>query len=194
LKAERLNSFVLADSEKCTGCKTCEIACAVAHMEQKAGTAGATDGPFMPRLYVMRTPEVTVPVQCRQCEDAPCAIVCQMSAISRVDGMILVDTERCVGCKLCLMACPFGAIELVPQHRGTKPIYPGAWKEQEDWIGRRLYRANKCDLCAGRDKGPACVLACPQKALEMVNPAAASRKRNLEAAVSLLECAKGFDA
>ena len=123
MRSERLNSFILANSEKCIGCKTCEIACALAHAEPKPNTAGATDGPLIPRVYVMRTPEITVPIQCRHCEDAPCANVCQMLAICRVDGKILVDTERCVGCKLCLMACPFGAIELVPQHRGARPIY-----------------------------------------------------------------------
>jgi len=192
LIAGRLNSFILADSEKCIGCKTCEIACAVSHMEQVPKTAGATDGPLMPRLYVMRTPEVTVPVQCRQCEDAPCAQVCQMEAICRVDGTILVDSSRCVGCELCLMACPFGAIELVPQHRGVKPIYPRALQEA-DWAGKRLYRANKCDLCVRRVEGPACVMACPQEALELVNPVAESRKRVAEAAVSLLDCARGLN-
>lgn len=110
-----------------------------------------------------------------------------MSAISRVGGMVLVDTELCVGCKLCLVACPFGAIELVPQHRGVKPIYPHAKKEEEDWTGKRLYRANKCDLCAGRVEGQACMLACPQKALEMVNPGAESRKRLVEAAAAMAD-------
>lgn len=187
LKADGLNAFVLADSEKCTGCKTCEIACAIAHSEERTLTAGTASGPLIPRLFVMVTAEVAAPVQCRHCEDAPCANVCQMSAISRVDHRILVDTERCVGCKLCLMACPFGAIELVPQHRGTRPIYPSAFPNEEEWVGKKLFRANKCDLCAGRDEGPACVEICPEKALELIQPVAESKRRMVEAALKLLE-------
>jgi electron transport protein HydN len=110
-----------------------------------------------------------------------------MAAISRVNRRILVDSARCVGCKLCLMACPLGAIELVPQHRSVRPIYPTAFGNEHDWVGKRLFRANKCDLCTGRDQGPACVAACPEQALELVHPAAESRKRNVDAALNLLE-------
>ncbi len=109
-----------------------------------------------------------------------------MSAISRVNGRTVVDTSKCIGCKLCLMACPFGAIEFVPQPPGTKPIYIGASSKPEGWAGRRFYRANNCDVCVNRLQGPACVETCPQKALELVNPEMEKRKKNTEAALDLL--------
>jgi electron transport protein HydN len=186
LKAEQFSPFVQSDAEKCIGCRTCEIACSVAHAEAKTNTAGATPGIFMPRLFTIITPEVSAPVQCHHCEDAPCRNICQMSAISRVNGRTVVDTSKCIGCKLCLMACPFGAIEFVPQPSGTRPIYLGASSKPEEWAGRRFYRANNCDVCVHRANGPACVETCPQKALELVNPATEKRKRNTEAALDLL--------
>jgi electron transport protein HydN len=192
LKADQFSPFVQSDAEKCIGCRTCEIACSVAHAEVKTNTVGATPGIFMPRLFTIITPEVSAPVQCHHCEDAPCRNICQMSAISRVNGRTVVDTSKCIGCKLCLMACPFGAIEFVPQPSGTRPIYLGASSKPEDWTGRHFYRANNCDVCVHRANGPACVETCPQKALELVNPAAEKRKRNTEAAMDLLLQAGGF--
>lgn len=186
MKVEKFSPFVQSDAEKCIGCRTCEIACSMAHAESKAKTAGATHGVFMPRLFVIVTPEVSAPVQCHHCEDAPCLNICQMSAISRVNGRTVVDTSRCIGCKLCLMACPFGAIEFVPQPSGTRPIYIGASSKPEEWAGRRFFRANNCDLCVHRPAGPACVETCPKQALELVNPVMEKRKRNTEAALDLL--------
>ena len=186
MKVEKFSPFVQSDTEKCIGCRTCELACSMAHAEVRVNTAGATPGVFMPRLFVIVTPEVSAPVQCHHCEDAPCRNICQMSAISRIDGRTVVDTSKCIGCKLCLMACPFGAIEFVPQPQGTQPIYVGASSKPEDWSGRRFYRANNCDLCVHRSNGPACVETCPEKALELVNPVMEKRKRNTEAALDLL--------
>ena len=186
MRPEQSSPFVQSDTEKCIGCRTCEIACAVAHGESKAGTAGATAGIFIPRLFVMVEPGLSAPVQCHHCVDAPCRNVCQMSAISRVDGRTVVDTSRCVGCKLCLMACPFGAIEFVSLPAGTKPIFPGDAPQPEEWARRRFQRASNCDLCVHRAEGPACVETCPEKALELVNPATEINRRNTEAALDLL--------
>jgi electron transport protein HydN len=189
-----LNSFILADTEKCVGCRTCEIACAIAHAAKKPITAGATDGPLFPGLFVMVTAEITAPIQCLHCEDAPCANVCQMHAISRIGDKVLVDTERCVGCKLCLMACAFGAIELVPMPPDSRPIYANTLKTIKKGCDEPSFRANKCDLCTGRTGGPACVTSCPQKALELVNAVAETRKRKLEAALDLQETMQDFGA
>lgn len=186
LRGEEFSPFVQSDAEKCIGCRTCEIACAVAHGESKASTAGSATGVFIPRLFVMVTQDLSAPVQCHHCVDAPCRNVCQMTAISRLDGRTVVDVTRCVGCKLCLMACPFGAIEFVPLPAGTRPIFPGDINKPEEWSRRHFHRASNCDLCVHRAQGPACVETCPQKALEFVNPAAERGRRNTEAALDLL--------
>jgi electron transport protein HydN len=186
LIVEKFSPFVQSNAEKCIGCRTCEIACAMAHGDSKANTVGATTSVIIPRLFVIVTPGVSVPVQCHHCEDAPCRGVCQMSAISRVDGRTVVDATRCVGCKLCLMACPFGAIEFMPLPPGTRPIFPGEQPKPEEWSGRRFLRANNCDLCVHRAEGPACVATCPEKALELLNPATENSRRNEEAALDLL--------
>jgi electron transport protein HydN len=186
LRAEQFSPFVQSDTEKCIGCRTCEIACAVAHGESKTGAAGAEPGVFIPRLFVIVTQDLSAPVQCHHCVDAPCSNVCQMAAISRVNGRTVVDTGRCVGCKLCLMACPFGAIEFVPLPAGTRPIFPGEAEKPEEWARRRLQRASNCDLCVHRAQGPACVETCPEKALELVNPAEERSRRNENAALDLL--------
>lgn len=198
LRTQNFSRFVQSDADKCIGCRTCEIACASAHAESKAVTAGATAGRIIPRLFVMVAPEATAPVQCHHCEDAPCRNVCQMSAISRVAGRTVVDTSRCIGCKLCLMACPFGAIEFLPQPPGTTPIYGSAVQPPATRAARQVFRANNCDLCTTRATGPACVTACPEKALELIDTAAVRRLRNAEAALDLLQVgapgAPGFGA
>ena len=186
MRAEQYSPFVQSDAEKCIGCRTCEIACAISHGDPKIGTAGAARGVFIPRLFVMITDGLSAPVQCHHCVDAPCRNVCQMSAISRVNGRTVVDTGRCVGCKLCLMACPFGAIEFVPLPAGTRPIFPGDTENPEEWGRRRFQRASNCDLCVHRPEGPACVETCPEKALQLVNPAAERDRKTTEAALDLL--------
>jgi electron transport protein HydN len=83
------------------------------------------------------------------------------------------------------MACPFGAIEFVPQPASARPVYPGQAPKLEGW-NRSFQRAANCDLCIHRVEGPACVETCPQKALELVNPREEKSRKNMEAALDLL--------
>jgi electron transport protein HydN len=156
-----LNSFVLADPKKCIGCRVCEVACAIAHTDKEIKTVGNMDFSIKPRLYLVKTPEVTMPVQCRHCEDAPCLKSCPVSAIKEQTNKIVIDEAGCIGCKSCMIACPFGAIELiVSQQEDIKDNQDGLRNEQE-------VIASKCDLCGGRL--PACVEACPRNALQYVD-------------------------
>ena len=168
-----MNTFVVANPNKCISCKSCEIACAVAHLNCSLSTAGSIDTPFSPRINLIRSETATGPVQCRQCEDAPCAQVCPVSAIIHQKYKIFVNTELCIGCKSCVLACPFGAMDMVPSV-----------------ITKKVMVANKCDLCAGRPEGPACVEVCPGDALIIITPKVVDdsvEKKRLSTLKNLLE-------
>ena len=105
-----MNRFVIADSTVCIGCRTCEAACAETHRQQGLQA--------MPRLHLMRNEKESAPQMCHHCEDAPCAAVCPVNAINRVDGAVQLNESLCVSCKLCGIACPFGAIEF----SGSRPL------------------------------------------------------------------------
>lgn len=166
---KRLMPFVIADKNKCIGCKVCEVAChAWHHLEGQ--TAGVVSDPVLPKIYVRRTAQGIKAVQCRQCEGAPCAKACTQGAIRFQEGRLLVSTAKCESCKDCMVACPFGAIKLAPTAAST-PITESGGTEQ------RLF-GNKCDLCFGRERGPICVEACPEKALSLIEPLNDKSKKN----------------
>ncbi|HCT1665243.1 4Fe-4S dicluster domain-containing protein [Enterobacter hormaechei] len=150
-----MNRFILTAPEKCIGCRTCEVACMMSHQ------SSATPEAFTSRIRVVKGGTFTTAVGCHQCEDAPCANVCPTGAIHRAAGAWLVEQARCIGCKSCMVACPFGAMQVRV-------------------VGDRV-QALKCDLCMHREGGPACVEACPTHALRCIEPARlrAERLRNL---------------
>ena len=150
-----MNRFILTDPEKCIGCRTCEVACMMSHQ------SSATPEAFTSRIRVGKGGTFTTAVGCHQCEDAPCANVCPTGAIHRAAGAWLVEQARCIGCKSCMVACPFGAMQVRV-------------------VGDRV-QALKCDLCMHCEGGPACVEACPTHALRCIDPARlrVERLRNL---------------
>ena len=179
----RLNSFVLADPNKCIGCRVCEVACAVAHTEKEIKTVGNMDIPLKSRLYLVKTAEVTMPVQCHHCEDAPCVKSCLILAIKEQGNKIVIDEQSCIGCKSCIIACPFGAIELILSHIEDKMSLPELGKgDHKELQNKQKVIASKCDLCNGRTRGPACVEACPQEALQYVDVEKERKNRRIEAA------------
>ena len=108
-----MQKMILADAAKCTGCRTCELVCAV----KNEGIAN----PARARVHIVRFEEIVfeVPMFCQQCEIAPCISVCPVKAIKRdeVLGLGKIDHDRCIGCKMCMAVCPFGAIGFNPVSR-----------------------------------------------------------------------------
>ncbi|WP_409309420.1 4Fe-4S binding protein [Pectobacterium sp. B1J-3] len=149
-----MNQFVIADAEKCIGCRTCEIACAVAHTHGNSAKLRSTH--FFPRLKVIKSSRVSVPVLCHQCENAPCASVCPHDALVRDRDSIQVIQSRCIGCKSCMIACPFGAINVV------------VTAETNNEQALTKSEVHKCDLCVDVADSPSCVKVCPTSALRLV--------------------------
>lgn len=145
------------DASKCTGCKTCMVACkdknnlpvgmnfrrvtefSGGNWRQDRATGAWHQDAFAYYLSI----------SCNECSDPACVKVCPTKAHFKraEDGLVLIDPKKCIGCGACLAACPYGA----PQ------------------LNREARKMRKCDTCLDRrEKGlnPVCVDACPQRALD----------------------------
>lgn len=153
-----MNRFIVAESATCIGCRSCEVACVVAHHD---GQFPSRREYFTPRLKVMKGTKASIAVSCHHCEDAPCAAACPNDAIVRHHDSIQVLQEKCIGCKSCVIACPFGMMTVV-----TETVQPPSQRLAEAY---ERTEAQKCDLCAADNYNPACVRACPTQALTLVD-------------------------
>jgi carbon-monoxide dehydrogenase iron sulfur subunit len=133
---------------RCTGCHNCELACSFFH-----------DGEFrLPasriRVHSWEMEAISIPTTCEQCEDAPCVTVCPTGAMyhDRAKYRVAWNEANCIGCRMCTLACPFGAVAYEASRR----------------------RVLKCDLCDGT---PECVTFCPVNAIEFLDEADATRAR-----------------
>ena len=98
------------------------------------------------RTRVEYKPPLAVSIMCRHCEEAECVEACKNGTLTRneITGRIELNQDKCLGCWMCVMACPYGVISQFT--KDDRPV------------------ANKCDLCPNREI-PACVAVCPNRAL-----------------------------
>ena len=152
--------ILFVDSEKCTGCQLCEIVCSL--YQEKVSN------PSRARIHIVKWENVGlfIPMVCQQCDKPICETVCPMLAVSRDEktGALLIDSELCVGCKLCVMFCPFGGVGI---DKNRKII--------------------KCDLCDG---DPVCVKFCVPGALQFIDSNAINLQKKRVAAGKLSELMK----
>ena len=148
---------LLIDANKCASdCSACVSACSTENGWKGNGNA-ETDVQWIRKITLNNTEtgrEVTMPMMCQHCEEPPCVDVCPTGAsFKREDGIVLVDKHTCIGCRYCMMACPFKARSFVHE-----PV-----NNQKSHAPRGQGTVESCTLCVHRvDKGgvPACVEAC----------------------------------
>ncbi len=152
---------MLIDASKCAdGCTDCVTAC---NTENGIGTTGRLEtDPQWIRKVELRNPKTetktSLPMMCQHCAEPPCVDVCPTGAsFKRADGIVLVDKHTCIGCRYCIMACPYKARSFV--HEDIT--------DQKSDVPRGKGTVEGCTLCVHRiDKGgtPACVEACSDTA------------------------------
>ena len=145
--AEKYQLTLWIDLEHCTGCHACSIQC-------KSENNTPLDVDYIRVIYVEQgsypnTKRLYVPMPCMHCGKPPCQAACPVRAISKraKDGIVLIDGDKCIGCRYCIWACPFGAPQFNAETRVTQ----------------------KCTLCSHRTTDanenltgavPACVSTC----------------------------------
>ena len=151
---------VTVDVEKCVGCRICEMACSLRNYGEC--------NPSRARIFVVRSEDdgalSTVPVLCQQCEDPLCVAMCPATALRRraETHAVVVDPDKCLGCRTCVEVCPFGGPSVDP----------------------RTGKSEKCDLCGG---DPTCVKGCPEAAVTFVSAEEESIHRKRTGAEKYLE-------
>ncbi|MBK7501312.1 MAG: 4Fe-4S dicluster domain-containing protein [Polaromonas sp.] len=155
---------MLIDSGKCSsGCTDCVTAC-----NTENGLSGGTlptDSQWIRKIEIkeVKTGKTqSLPMMCQHCAEPPCVDVCPTGAsFKRVDGIVLVDKHICIGCRYCVMACPYKARSFVHE-----PL-----SNQKPDVPRGMGTVEGCTLCVHKvDKGesPACVSACASAGHEAI--------------------------
>ncbi|MBE0446940.1 MAG: 4Fe-4S dicluster domain-containing protein [Actinobacteria bacterium] len=158
---------MVVDLDKCSGCnKECEEICRdennVPHYgNERYDAYWLRVADVKQHLPGVETRERHIPLMCQHCDNPPCVHVCPTKAsFVRDDGITLIDEHRCIGCRYCVIACPYRARSLI-------------FRKSDKWTNEEVPKmmigvVTKCSFCAHRvDKGqdPACVEKCPYNGL-----------------------------
>lgn len=143
--------------ERCAGCKRCELACIEEHSTQKNYILAMSGVPEpKTRIFVESINDRPIPVVCRHCNEALCVSACMAGCMQKdpVTGIVnnMGYEQQCVGCWMCIMACPYGVIS---------PSFDVVQTQKSAFA-----QALKCDFCPERET-PACIAACPNDVLEV---------------------------
>ncbi|HJM82872.1 MAG TPA: 4Fe-4S dicluster domain-containing protein [Nitrospinota bacterium] len=135
----KLRRIIATPTGECDGCQKCVDACSQVKTQLSRDKGESLTGLDTPAtIKISKLGDLNVPVICRNCSEAPCVTACMTGCITQdEEGMVSTDTNRCVGCWMCIMNCPFGAIERVESS----------------------HVAVMCDGCKDCDVAP-CVKAC----------------------------------
>ncbi|MDD7193829.1 MAG: 4Fe-4S dicluster domain-containing protein [Oscillospiraceae bacterium] len=134
---------VYVNEKWCLGCHLCEYYCAFANSGEKDMVKALTNLQIHPRIQIEEANGISFAVSCRHCDEPLCVKGCITGALTKKDGVIVIDKDKCVGCYTCILSCPYGAIS----HSETGAI-------------------QKCELCTKNAGGvPQCVKGCPNGAI-----------------------------
>jgi tetrathionate reductase subunit B len=135
---------MVIDAQRCLHCAACVVACKAENAVPQGHSRNRLEEHEYGAYPQVRV--VMAPSQCMQCDDAPCVRVCPTGASYRdANGVVLINSDDCIGCRYCVEACPYGA-RYFDEESGT---------------------VDKCTFCRHRlDEGlePACVTTCPTRA------------------------------
>jgi len=167
---------MLIDLRKCDGCDKCIEACRSVHNIPKFNDLKNQvdwiwlidfENAFPEQYHKFMREDLEnrkVPILCNQCDNPPCVRVCPTKATwKREDGIVMMDYHRCIGCRYCMAACPYGSRSF--NWRDPRPYIS---KINEDYPTREKGVVEKCDFCAERlreNKQPVCVEACDRGAM-----------------------------
>ena len=183
---------MVIDLDKCVGCQACSIAC---KSENNVPHGSPDEQEFRREPYWHRVITVSegeyptartefIPMPCMHCDQAPCVTVCPAKATyRREDGIVVQDFRRCIGCRYCIVACPYGVRSFnfkdqieeeysrpdLPPDREVKGMWPFPHRiqgvvEKCTFCFHRIDEAIREGKKVGEDVVPACVEACPTKA------------------------------
>ena len=134
---------VYVNEKWCLGCHLCEYNCAFAASGESNMSLALKDKKIYPKIRVEDDGKIMYAVSCRHCEDPRCVKSCISGALSKEDGVVKIDKNKCIGCLTCILVCPYGALT----QNENKAI-------------------TKCELCTDNICGePACVKGCPNNAI-----------------------------